>query len=66
MAFLVQVEGQWIEWKPPVGLVDAIGARAAWVGAAAYGRAIQRGESEAIAQQEAEKVAYCIAYRVKY
>ena len=66
MVFLVQVEGQWIEWNPPVGLVDAIGARATWVGAAAYGRAIQRGESETVAQQEAEKVAYTVAYRVKY
>jgi hypothetical protein len=66
MVFLVQIEGQWIEWKPPVGLVDAIGARATWIGAATYGRAIQRGESEAVAHQEAEKAVYCAAYRVKY
>lgn len=66
MAFLVQVEGQWIEWNPPVGLVDAIGQRAAWIAAATYGRALQRGESEASAQQEAEKAAYCAAYRVVY
>lgn len=66
MAFIVQVEGNWIEWNPPIGLVDAIGQRAVWIAAAAYGRAIRRGESEVIAQQEAERAAYCAAYRVQY
>ena len=66
MSFLVQVDGQWVEWNPPIGLVNAIGQRAAWIGAATYGRAIRQGQSEAAAQQEAEKAAYCAAYRVRY
>ena len=66
MNFIVCIEGKWVEWNPPVGLVDAIGQRATWIGAVAYGRAISRGESEIVAQQEAERMAYSVAYRVLY
>ena len=66
MKYIVQVSGTWIEWNPPIGLVDAIGNRAAWVAATAYGHAIHRYASETIAQQQAEQAAYCLAYRVKY
>jgi hypothetical protein len=66
MDFVVCVEGNWIKWNPPIGLVDSIGKRVAWIGAATYGRAIQRGASEVDAQQEAERAAYRMVYRVVY
>ncbi len=66
MNFIVQVNGLWIEWNPPIGLVDTIGTRTAWIAAAAYARAVAKGESEAIAHQDAERTAYQCLHRVKY
>ncbi len=66
MQYIVLVNGAWIEWIPPVGLSDAIGKRATWIGAITYGQTIASGASEDTAQQEAERAAYCAALRVRY
>ena len=66
MMYIVQIEGYWIEWKPPIGLVDAIGRRAAWMGASIYAKARHEGRSEEVAQQMAERAVYSDVYRVRY
>lgn len=58
--------GKLYAWKPLPGLDPGLGERACWIAAAAYAKAIKSGESEAAAQQAAEREAYKVQYGVVY
>ena len=55
----------WV-WEPLPGIDPSLGEQAMWSASAAYATARQNGLSEALAQQEAEKVAFQVQYSVSY
>lgn len=58
--------GRLYMWKPLPGLDPGLGERACWIAAAVYARAIRSGESEAAAQQAAEREAFQVQYGLLY
>ena len=64
--WIAQSGGEWYTWKPTPGLDPSLGEAAMWMGAAIYANLKSSGKPEAVCQQEAEKAAFKVQYRVRY
>jgi hypothetical protein len=64
--WVVQHNGQVYTWTPRSGMDPSVGEQGMRVAAAAYAAAKAGGKPEVIAQQEAEKTAFKMQYRVSY